>query len=66
MQILLTFNSKLGKTVWEFGDHAIKSEVMSIYAPQITHDVNGDGIPEILSVHGGNDILDSGKQHGSQ
>jgi hypothetical protein len=34
---------------------------MSVYAAQFVHDLNGDGTPEILAVHGGDELSDPGK-----
>jgi hypothetical protein len=34
---------------------------MSVYAAQFVHDLNGDGCPEILAVHGGDELSDPGK-----
>lgn len=34
---------------------------MSVYAAQFVHDLNGDGTPEILAVHGGDELSDPGE-----
>ena len=34
---------------------------MSVYAAQFVHDLNGDGCPEILAVHGGDELSDPGE-----
>ena len=48
--------------LWEFGNHAVQSDLMSVYAAQFVHDLNGDGCPEILAVHGGDELSDPGKK----
>ena len=35
---------------------------MSVYAAQFVHDLNGDGVPEILAVHGGDELSDPGRK----
>jgi hypothetical protein len=34
---------------------------MSVYAAQFVHDLNGDGYPEVVAVHGGDELSDPGK-----
>ena len=36
----------------------IKSDLMSVYVAQFIDDLNQDGIPEILAVHGGDELSD--------
>ena len=36
----------------------IKSDLMSVYVAQFIDDLNHDGIPEILAVHGGDELSD--------
>ena len=33
---------------------------MSVYAAQFVHDLNGDGCPEVVAVHGGDELSDPG------
>jgi hypothetical protein len=47
--------------LWEFGNHAVQSDLMSVYAAQFVHDLNGDGCPEVLAVHGGDELSDPGQ-----
>lgn len=60
-KLLFAISGKNGQTLWEFENHIIQSDLMSIYAAQFVHDLNGDGIPEILAVHGGDELSDPGK-----
>ena len=36
----------------------IKSDLMSVFVAQFIDDLNQDGIPEILAVHGGDELSD--------
>ena len=60
-QVLFALSGKDGKILWEFGNHAVQSDLMSVYAAQFVHDLNGDGCPEILAVHGGDELSDPGE-----
>ena len=54
-------NGKTGRLLWEFKDELIQSDLMSVYAAQFIHDLNGDGISDILAVHGGDELSDPGR-----
>ena len=51
--VFLAVDIRTGDKLWEFEDHAIKSDLMSVYAAQFVQDVNADRVPDILAVHGG-------------
>ncbi len=59
-QLFLALNGRNGSVLWEFAQHAIKSDLMSVYDGQFLSDVNGDGVPDILAVHGGDELSDPG------
>ena len=44
--------------LWEFSNHVIKSDLMSVYVAQFIDDLNKDGVQEILAVHGGDELSD--------
>ncbi|TRY71775.1 hypothetical protein TCAL_12171 [Tigriopus californicus] len=60
--LFFAISGKNGQTLWEFENHIIQSDLMSIYAAQFVHDLNGDGIPEILAVHGGDELSDPAQE----
>jgi len=35
---------------------------MSVYDAQMVRDLNGDGVPEVLAVHGGDELSDPGNK----
>jgi hypothetical protein len=60
LQLLFAFSGKDGSLLWEFGNHDVQSDLMSVYAAQFVQDLNGDGRPEVLAVHGGDELSDPG------
>ena len=44
--------------MWSLENNLIQSDLMSFYTAQFVHDANGDGVPEILAVHGGDELSD--------
>ena len=62
LQVFFAFNGQNGHILWEFEeDHKVNSDLMSVYAAQFVHDLDGDGVQEILAVHGGHELADPGK-----
>ena len=41
--VFLAVSTKTGDKLWDFGDHAIRSDLMSVYAAQFVQDLDGDG-----------------------
>ena len=60
--VFLAVSIREGKELWSFGDHAIQSDLMSVYAAQIVEDVDNDGIEDVLAVHGGDALSDPNPQ----
>ena len=58
--VFLAVDIRTGEKLWEFEDHAIKSDLMSVYAAQFVQDLDGDGVLEVLAVHGGDGLADPG------
>lgn len=56
--VFLAVSIKEGKEIWTFGDHAIQSDLMSMYAAQLVEDVDNDGVEDVLAVHGGDSMSD--------
>ena len=56
--VFFAFSGKTGKILWQFENHLIKSDLMSVYAAQFINDVNNDGTPDVLAVHGGDELSD--------
>lgn len=60
--MFLALSGKDGRVLWEFdSDHPVQSDLMSVYAAQFVRDLNGDGSPDILAVHGGDELSDPGE-----
>eukprot|EP00095_Tigriopus_kingsejongensis_P007875 maker-scaffold127_size327531-snap-gene-1.8 protein:Tk07875 transcript:maker-scaffold127_size327531-snap-gene-1.8-mRNA-1 annotation:"hypothetical protein BRAFLDRAFT_93831" len=60
--LFFAVSGKDGSTLWEFENHIIQSDLMSVYAAQFIHDLNGDGVPEVLAVHGGDELSDPAQE----
>ncbi|XP_040572858.1 uncharacterized protein [Lepeophtheirus salmonis] len=56
--LFVAISGKNGKVLWKFDNDLIQSDLMSVYVSQFIHDINGDHIPEILAVHGGDELSD--------
>ena len=52
------FSGQTGKVLWRFENHLVQSDLMSVYAAQFIRDVNHDGVPDVLAVHGGDELSD--------
>ena len=40
----------------------LQTDLMSVYVAQVLNDVNGDHIPDILAVHGGDEVSDPAQE----
>ena len=40
----------------------LQTDLMSVYVAQFINDVNGDHVPDILAVHGGDELSDPGQE----
>lgn len=60
MQLFFALSGQQGKILWALENHKIQSDLMSFYAAQFVHDISGDGVPEVLAVHGGDELSDPG------
>jgi len=49
-----------GKQLWSYKpeSHRLFSDLMSVYDAQIVSDMNGDSVPDVLAVHGGDELSD--------
>ncbi len=61
IQLFLAINGRNGSVLWEFEQHEIKTDLMSVYDAQFISDLDGDGSPEVLAVHGGDELSDPGE-----
>ena len=69
MQTFEAVNGKTGKLMWTYkdadadagGDAGGSVDVMNLYTGQFVDDVNGDGVPDIVNVHGGDPFAEPGQ-----
>ncbi|XP_076457343.1 uncharacterized protein LOC143291388 [Babylonia areolata] len=47
---------KEGRLLWRFEDGEVRNRFSNVYTPQFVHDMDGDHVPDILIVHGGDPI----------
>ena len=57
-QVFFAVNGRNGDILWEFSDKMLQTDLMSVYVSQVINDVDGDNIPDILAVHGGDELSD--------
>ncbi|GFO02838.1 pqq-like domain containing protein [Plakobranchus ocellatus] len=51
---------KEGKLLWSLGESEARNAVMNFYTPQYISDLDGDGIADIVTVHGGDPLQEAG------
>lgn len=56
--VFFALSGATGKLLWQFENDLVKSDLMSVYVAQFIDDLNKDGVPEILAVHGGDELSD--------
>ncbi|CAG7820626.1 unnamed protein product [Allacma fusca] len=56
--VFCALNSKDGKIIWTFGDNVARNPMMNIYTPQFIRDLDGDGIVDVVAIHGGDPLAE--------
>ncbi|KAK3107822.1 hypothetical protein FSP39_022986 [Pinctada imbricata] len=51
-----------GQLLWSFDKMSIKNEIMNLYTAQIIPDQNGDGMVDVLAIHGGDPLREPGSK----
>lgn len=46
--------------LWEFDDQNAKIDTSNVYTPQYLMDIDFDGVPDLLVVHGGDPLKEPG------
>ncbi|KAK6165207.1 hypothetical protein SNE40_023561 [Patella caerulea] len=49
-------SGKEGKLLWRFGDADPENSIMNLYTAQYVNDMDGDSVPDIFAVHGGDPL----------
>ncbi|VDI56209.1 Hypothetical predicted protein [Mytilus galloprovincialis] len=55
-------SGKDGTLLWTFDKQEAKNEIMNLYTSQVVKDLDGDGIRDILAIHGGDPLQDPGSK----
>lgn len=53
-------NGKDGSLLWEFDDQNAKIDTSNVYTPQYLMDIDFDGVPDLLVIHGGDPLKEPG------
>jgi len=56
--VFFALSARAGTVLWRFESKLVQSDLMSVYAAQFLRDVSEDGVPDILAVHGGDELSD--------
>lgn len=56
-------SGKDGSLLWNFGKQDAKNDIMNLYTPQVISDLDGDGVSDILVIHGGDPLQEPGSPH---
>ena len=54
-------SGRTGKLLWDFQDSESRNKDMNLYTAQFIEDVNDDGVPDVLQVHGGDPLGEPGE-----
>ncbi|XP_064651564.1 uncharacterized protein LOC135502545 isoform X2 [Lineus longissimus] len=60
--VLELVSGKKGKMLWKFDTQPGKDSIMNVYTSQPIKDYDGDGVPEVLVLHGGDPIRAPGSK----
>ncbi|CAC5391774.1 unnamed protein product [Mytilus coruscus] len=55
-------SGKDGTLLWTFDKQEAKNEIMNLYTSQVVKDLDGDGVRDILAIHGGDPLQDPGSK----
>ena len=61
--LFLAISVRTGEKIWDFGDHAVKNDLMSVYVAQFVQDLDSDGVQDVLAVHGGDPLSDPAQRN---
>ena len=62
--LLLAISGIDGSLLWNFNsNHIAHTDLMSMYTPQLVHDIDGDGISDAVIVHGGDELSDPAHEY---
>ncbi|KAH3701952.1 uncharacterized protein LOC127861055 [Dreissena polymorpha] len=56
-------SGKDGTLLWNFGKQEAKNAIMNLYTAHIIADIDGDGVVDVLAIHGGDPLQDPGSPH---
>lgn len=59
-QAFQAISGRDGSLIWDFGEQEAKNKIMNLYTAQLIPDMDGDGVVDVLAVHGGDPLQDPG------
>ena len=60
LQTFVAVSGKDGSQLWTFEKNPQRNKIMNLYTPQYVQDFDGDGMPDILNIHGGDPFGEPG------
>ncbi|XP_022252488.1 uncharacterized protein LOC106468446 isoform X1 [Limulus polyphemus] len=57
---LLAVSGKDGTVIWNFKDSDAKIKTSNMYTPVYINDINSDGVPDLVQIHGGDPLKEPG------
>ena len=60
LQAFQAVSGRDGSLIWNFGEQDAKNKIMNLYTAQILPDIDGDGVVDVLAIHGGDPLQDPG------
>lgn len=61
--VFQAISGKDGSLIWNFGKQDAKNGIMNLYTAQLIRDLDGDGVLDILAIHGGDPLQPAGSPH---
>ena len=59
-QAFQAISGKDGALIWNFDTQDAKNDIMNLYTAQLIKDIDGDGVVDVLAIHGGDPLQDPG------
>ncbi|XP_064472122.1 uncharacterized protein LOC135386243 [Ornithodoros turicata] len=59
---MYAISGRSGSLLWSFQDEEARINTSNVYTPQYIHDVDTDGVPDLVVVHGGDPLKEPGSR----
>ena len=60
IQLFMLLSGATGEAIWLFDDKEVLESISNLYTAQFIQDMDGDGVQDILNIHGGDPFRKKG------